>query len=214
MLYVALSCLQGRPMSMAFDTLLRLAPEGIQLTPGNIVTDDFEGHVARSGLPVRTHHGFCFVARRQPVWSADGRCLVASDSVHPGPLGIPDDPRSGPVLETMYPGEALGTGETLEQAMRERRPLAVDVSHLHIQHAQGVLDAPTWRALIDYEHIVEIHVSANDGRKDLHHPIASDTFGLAWARARLNAGVPVIFESYLHKLDEDTRRRQIDLLRS
>jgi hypothetical protein len=199
-------------MALAFDTLRPLTPHGLQLTPGNLVTEDFEGHVLRAGLPFRTHHGFSFTARKQPVWDEANRCLVPSDSVHPGPLGLPEQTPLGPALETMYPGEALGTGPELERAMAERRRLAVDISHVFIQHEQGVISARTWRLLMDYEHIVEVHASANDGRKDLHRPLTQDTFGLAWARARTRAGTPLVYESYLHKLDDDTRKRQIDLL--
>jgi hypothetical protein len=200
-------------MALAFDTLARLGPDAIQLTPGNLVTEDFEGHVLRSGLPFRTHHGFHFGARKVAVWSEQGRCLVGSHSVHPSELGLLEDPHAGPALETMYPGEALGTGEALERAMQDGLRLAVDTSHLYIQHCQGVLPAQTWRKLMDYERIVEVHVSDNDGRRDTHRPIGPDTFGLDWARARALAGTPVILESYFHKLDEDQRRRQLDRLR-
>jgi sugar phosphate isomerase/epimerase len=213
MLHLALSCLQGRPMSMAFDSLRKLGPMGIQLTPGNLVTEDFEQQVARSGLAVRTHHGFSFTSRKTAVWGEDGRCLVDSQSVHPDKRGLPAEPLSGPALETMYPGESLGTGEELERAMREGRRLAVDVSHVYIQTCQGVISAQTWRRLMDYERIVEVHVSANDGRSDSHRPIGPDTFGLDWAKAKGAAGTPVILESYFHKLDEDQRRRQLDRLR-
>lgn len=214
MLYIALSSFQGRPMAMAFDALRSLGAEGVQLTPGNIVTEGFEALVARSRLPVRTHHGFCYTARKQPVWDDQNRCLVASHSVHPGPLGIPEDPHAGPALETMYPGEALGTGPEIERAVAEGRRLAVDISHVYIQRQHGAMSDRTWALLQDYEHIVEVHASANDGNRDLHRPLTKETFGLSWARERERAGCPLVYESYLHKLDEDQQRRQIDLLRS
>ncbi len=63
MLYLALSCFQGRPMADAAKTLVGLAPGrvGVQLTAG----------CAPSPLdldcPVRTHHGFSHQALRAPV---------------------------------------------------------------------------------------------------------------------------------------------------
>ena len=65
MLFVALSCLQGRPMAAAFDELAALGT-GIQLTPGNLPTADFVAHVAASGVTTRTHHGFAWRARVAP----------------------------------------------------------------------------------------------------------------------------------------------------
>lgn len=35
-LYLALSCLQGRPMEWAFDELVSLQPDGVQLTLSNV----------------------------------------------------------------------------------------------------------------------------------------------------------------------------------
>jgi len=52
MLFVALSCLQGRPMARAFDELAALGA-GIQLTPGNFPTAAFRDHVAASGVVTR-----------------------------------------------------------------------------------------------------------------------------------------------------------------
>ena len=94
-----------------------------------------------------------------------------------------------PILETMYPGYALGDGAALEDAMARRLRLAVDVSHLLMQREQGCLSAATLARVLDYDRIAEIHVSANDGRRDLHAPLAADTFGLAWA-ARASPSSP------------------------
>src|SRR5688572_20352587 len=139
MLLVALSALQGRPMKRAFDELIALA-DGVQLTPGNHPTPGFEAHVQQ--FSTRTHHGFAFGGRGARVW--DGvTCRADSDSVHPPQLdanatnvmfrrAIEDGARV-PVLETMYPGYALGEGDELEWAMARRLPLAVDVSHLYMQ---------------------------------------------------------------------------------
>ncbi len=207
-------------MAMAFEDLVALGPDGIQLTPGNHPTPGFVSVVVASNLPVRTHHGFSWTERRRPVWHR-GTLLVAAASVHPPAASMgfepstlfgPDSP-SPTALETMYPGEHLGSGEAIERAMRNDIPLAVDVSHIFIQREQGVMSQGTWARLQDYPNVVEVHVSANDGRRDQHQPIQRGTFGLQWAQARAQAGTPVILEGYFHRLSTDLRSRQLALLR-
>jgi hypothetical protein len=215
-LFVALSCLQGRPMRAAFDELAPLA-DGVQLTPGNHPTPAFARHVAP--FATRTHHGFDPERRATRVWAADGTCLARSSSVHPpedgeidheGFLRVLDGAAQVPCLETMVPGHRLGNGAELAAAMDRGLALAVDVSHLFIQTTAGVLDESTLRRLLDYDRIAEVHVSANDGKRDLHAPLDASTFGLAWARERLLAGTPVVLECYMHRMSRDDRRRQID----
>ena len=87
MLLLAMSCLQGRPMSEAARELLDLEPDGLQLTPGNLPTADFAAFA--NGVTTLRHHGFSFTARRQPVWADDGVCLVDNDSVHPPQSNTP-----------------------------------------------------------------------------------------------------------------------------
>lgn len=106
----------------------------------------------------------------------------------------------------------LGCGDELELAMDLGLRLAVDVSHLHLQRAAGVLPASVERRLREHPRVEEIHVSANDGRSDRHALLQPDTPGLDWARARL-ADLPVVLESYWHRIDFDAQRRQLDLLR-
>lgn len=205
-------------MAQAFDDLALDGVDGVQLTPGNMPTPAFAAHVAASGRRTRTHHGFTPTAFKTPVWADDGQCLVTSDSVHPPRHDAPAAARfldgAPPVLETMYPGWALGDAASLRDAMARGLALAVDVSHLYIGHTQGVLDEATIARVLDYDRIAEVHVSANDGRRDLHQPLQHDSFGLAWARARLAAGTPVILECYFHKLSARERRAQIDLVRT
>lgn len=203
MLYLALSCLQGRPMARAYDDLAPLA-DGVQLCPGCQPTPGF----APTGV-VRTHHGYTPHAfRTRAVWGEDGACLVDSDSVHPPLLG--GKYSDTPILETMYPSYELGDGDALEAAMARGVRLAVDVSHLWIQKTQGVISERQLAKVFDYSEIAEIHVSANDGKRDLHAPLRADTYGLDWARQR---GVPVVLECYFHKLDDDARKRQVELAR-
>lgn len=210
-------------MESAASELLALEPDGLQLTPGNAPTGDFLSSLADRNVMTRTHHGFTPRALRRPVWSSGGDCLTTADSVHPPRTSAPEwraweAARSRGAwrrhcLETMYPGYPLGAGEDLDAAMDDRQPLAVDVSHLYMQVHAGCLSGRTLRRLFDYDVVVEVHVSANDGRRDRHQPLAADTFGLAWARERLRAGTPVIVECYMHRLDVDARRRQVDMMR-
>jgi hypothetical protein len=203
-------------MAAAFDELAALGA-GIQLTPGNHPTPGFQAHVAASGIAVRRHHGFSFEARRGDTWR-DGVCVTDAESVHPPEAGCPwrawyETQSARPILEIMYPGFELGTGDAVEAAMDAALPLAVDISHIHMQRTQGVMSERTWHRLQDYPGIAEVHVSANNGRHDSHQPLRSDSFGLAWARARLAIGDPVVFECYLHRLSDRERRAQIDLIR-
>jgi hypothetical protein len=210
MRFVALSCLQGRPMQAAFDELARLGA-GIQLTPGNLVTRDFAAHVAASGVTTRRHHGFTFTARKTDTW-VDGACVVASESVHPPMAGQPWC-RDGRIFEVMYPGYELGTGAEVEHAMADGLTLAVDVSHVYLQRMQGAMTDAQWHRLADYDRIAEVHVSANQGRADSHRPITRETFGLPWARERARDGTPTILECYMHKMPDEQRHHQLELLR-
>lgn len=208
-LYLALSCLQGRPLAEAAAELLSLAPGelALQLTPGCV-----PGPVP-DGVATRTHHGWVAQAMRAVVW-ADGALVWRGDSVHPpaarevGPgWEAPEDV----VLETMFPGyAALSCGEEMMRAMQDGRRLAVDVAHLQIQRHHGVLARGVWERLADYDRIVEVHVSESVGCRDAHAPVSKDTWGIEWARARLRSGTPVVLECYMHRLDEDARRRQIE----
>ncbi|RJS23230.1 hypothetical protein DRW03_13050 [Corallococcus sp. H22C18031201] len=208
-------------MHDAAETLLALGADGLQLTPGNAPTDGFVEDLRQRGVPFRTHHGFTPSAMRRQVWASDAACRVDSDSVHP-PRDV--DPAREPwahrveagayqtlTVETMYPGYALGTGAAIDRAMSLGLRLAVDVSHLHIQRVGGLLPDSVWRRLQDYPSIHEVHVSANPGDRDAHHPLTRDTFGLAWARERGADGTPLILECYMHRLSDDARREQVAL---
>jgi hypothetical protein len=207
-LYLALSCFQGRPMAEAAETLAALAPGrvGLQLTPGCA-----PGPVP-VGCPTRTHHGFTAAALRAPVWDR-GELVWHGDSAHPPrardvPAGWRPPP--GVVLETMYPGyAALADGDQLAAAMDEGRWLAVDVAHLDIQTFHGLLPRPVLTRLLEYDRVAEVHVSASREHRDAHAKVTMMTWGVEWARARLAAGTPVVLECYMHKLAPEERLEQV-----
>lgn len=218
-LYLALSCLQGRPMKSACLDLLKLKPYGIQLTAGNVPNQDFKEWLNKNNINYLTHHAFSWQHLRQKVWDNTGNCIVKSNSVHPPKINEVDfsiwkntiKNISLPILETMYQGYYLGTGEEIEEAMSLKINLAVDISHIFIQKCNNLISDNTWKKLQAYDFIKEIHVSSNLGKFDSHNKISKDTFGLDWAIERSN-DIPIILESYFHKLDDKERLGQINLL--
>lgn len=231
MLLLAMSCLQARTQDAALTDLLELAPDGVQLTPGNLPSAGFRERVAHLTGAVRLHHGFAWQHYRRRVFDGHGDPLMheRARSLHPPRVAarpadrtdrlvvdarrwLPHAAAHDLLLETMYPGHVLGTGAELQLAMDLGIRLAVDVAHLHLQRAAGVLTAAVERRLLCYPRIEEVHVSGNDGRADRHLPLAPDTPGLAWARERIGE-LPVVLECYMHCLSRDERRRQVDLLR-
>lgn len=215
-------------MREAFATLSPLA-DGVQLTPGNRPADEqgpcaLRAMVAAYGVErVRHHHTFAYELARSPIYGPSGAMLRTMErwSAHPPTAreGVDYErwfahaSQAEWSTEAMYPGEWLGTGAELTRAMDARMPLAIDISHLFIQRCAGALDDRTLARVLDYERVTEVHVSANDGRGDTHQPITARTFGLDWARAKLRDGTPVVYESYLHRLSDDERRAQLDLVR-
>lgn len=231
MLFLAMSTFQGRTQDAAFDGVARHSQCGIQLTPGNLPSPGFRSRIAAFPRPIRRHHGFSFDAYRAPVYDAEGkpRWSDPDRSIHPPrsdrPTAHPRPSRKSfslshwlPIatehdllVETMMPGYLLGGGTELEAAMEARLRLALDISHIHIQRCQGVLDRDTERRLFAYDRIEEVHVSDNDGRRDQHRPIHPGTPYLDWARERME-DLPVVLESYWHQVPLADQRRQIELL--
>lgn len=222
-LFLAMSIFQGRLQDDAFDRLRSLQPDGIQLTPGNLPCAGFADRVAATALPTRPHHGFCWDRYRRRVWDPAGRPIDIEPerSVHPPrERDLTQSPEAwldlaaehDLLLETMYPGYVLGCGAQLEAAMQRRIRLAVDVSHLFIQSCLGVLSDATRRRVLAYDRVEEVHVSANDGRRDQHAPLSASTPGLDYAREQLPR-LPVVVESYWHRVGADAQLAQLALLR-
>lgn len=221
-LLAALSCLQGRQADRAAVELLELDVDGLQLTAGCAPVAGLADELARSGIAVRTHHGYSEHALRRRVWMPDGALASRQDSIHPPRAkhagaffaAVERGDLDSTIVEVMYPGYTLGDDASIEAVLEAGVLLAVDVSHLHIARTQRTVSARVEARLREYEHIGEVHVSANDGRRDSHDPIDTDSYGLGWAGEQYRAGTPVVVESYLHHLDAGGRRRQFDLVRA
>jgi len=212
MLFVALSCLQGRTQCEAFAELARLPVAGIQLTPGNLPSPGFRELVHAYDRQVRYHHSFSWQHYRAQVYDAAGRTpkLPRAWSIHPPEAKHPVKFEAwlGGALEVdalcelMYPGYLLGQDAQIVDAIASGLRLAVDISHLHIQRTRGDLSEATLSKLLDYPRIEEVHVSHNLGRADSHLLLQTDTPWLAWARERRRGGVPLVFESRMHDRQE------------
>jgi hypothetical protein len=219
-IYLALSCLQGRPMQSSAEELLALKPFGLQLTPGNAPTLGFENWLKENNINYLVHHGFCWNTLKQNVWDEKGKFLTNSHSVHP-PLKtnldsdtwykILEKKQNLPILETMYPEYYLGNGLEIEQAMQLELDLAIDISHIFIQKVNNLITEKLWKKLQNYSNIKEIHVSANSGKRDSHKIINQESFGLEWAKERCNE-IPVILECYMHRLSGNERLEQMQIL--
>jgi hypothetical protein len=210
----ALSCFQGELSTTAAANLLDLGFAALQLTPGCVPQKELNDVIA--GVVTTTHHGWSPRAMRRSVWQ-DGNLVTDADSIHPPLARDADsfwklDPATLPIIEVMYPSYTLGTGREVRRAMESGMKLAVDLSHLWIQLHSGACTDSDVDALLAYDHIAEIHVSHNDGTRDSHSPLTLDSYGLGWAAERTD--VPVVFEGYLHRLTDQQRREQVELLRS
>lgn len=240
MIFLALSCLQSRPQTLAFEELKSFPVDGIQLTPGCLPTPGFKEQVGAYQGAIRLHHGFAWGAYRRDVYDDELRPIdiAAHHSVHPPslhptkgprtpwrrqPRGSAGSPAFAPkdwlkiareeelLVETMYPGEALGTGDELDYALDLGLRLAVDVSHLNIQRAAGAITEAQLHRVLDSELVEEIHVSDNNGQRDQHRGLAETSYLLGWARER-SAALPVVLESYWHRTPHAERVRQLELL--
>jgi hypothetical protein len=135
--------------------------------------------------------------------------MAGADSVHP-PLARDGDFNSwldhaleaDVIVEVMYPGWFLGNDEQVAAALDAGLPLAVDVAHVYLQRCQGSLTEATAHRLLESERIREVHVSSGDGKADRHWLLDASTYGVGWARERAAAGVAVVCESYLHRVQD------------
>ena len=222
MLYLATSCLQGRPLKSAAEELMQLGTVGLQLTPGLVPDPSFKSWLEQENISYLIHHGFSWHKYNTAVWNENADCLVTSNSIHPPKLDTPPGKlwkqraERGDykdfILETMYPQYHLGNGRELAWAIDNHFKLAVDVSHIYIQQQNGCLSNSVWQRLQEYEFIGELHLSANNGRADIHQPLTKHSFGLDWAKERSQDNIPLVLECYIHRLSESERLKQVELI--
>ena len=79
-------------------------------------------------------------------------------------------------VEGMYPSSRerfhVDSVEGYRWLLESGLAMAIDVSHLHIVHSQaGSFDKGLLEALLQSERCLEVHLSHNDGRRDLHLPL-------------------------------------------
>lgn len=81
-------------------------------------------------------------------------------------------------VEGMYPSSRdrfhVDCAEGYRWLLESGLAMAIDLSHLHIVHTQtGGFDKGLLEALLQSERCLEVHLSHNDGRRDLHMPLPS-----------------------------------------
>lgn len=214
--YLALSCLQGRTQQQAYNELLELNPDGIQLTPGNYLSPNFKDKI---GIPYKYHHGFSWDARKQQVYDENFNVLVKDHSIHPPKRndylnffkwveGVDN------VLEIMYGDYFLSSDKEINYILDLNKPIALDISHLYINYINNTIDCYTIDRLFDYENIKEIHISQNNGKYDTHSEITKDCPFLDNVKYAIrNNDAIVVFESYLHKKSKEERIDKINIIK-
>lgn len=76
--------------------------------------------------------------------------------------------------------------------------LVIDLAHLNIWHQNNVTEKIEVLTL-PIHNILEIHISDNDGKRDIHSPITETTWWLPWINL-LPLSVPIILESRMNYL--------------
>lgn len=110
-------------------------------------------------------------------------------------------------VETMYPTlPSIAVENLLDNAsevahFRQDAPqvkIVVDLAHLNIWHNKSTIAVEQWLGLPS-ERLLEIHISDNDGRQDIHSRITSNTWWVSHI-TQFPAGVPIVLESRLNRL--------------
>jgi len=194
-----LSSLQGRAMAAAFDELaaLELAsssrPQSIRLPASRRMSPPpgrhpptmdshstpavvrLAGRSLRGPMPSR-----CIRPRSGAPWRAWTRCRPRHRS-----------------RDHVPPAASSGRGE-IKDAMAAALPLAVDISHVYIQRAQGAMSERTWHRPAGLSTHRPRCTSRRTTPRDSHQPLAATASawrGLASARHRRSRGVRMLFAS-------------------
>ncbi|MCP6759952.1 MAG: sugar phosphate isomerase/epimerase [Fischerella sp. CENA71] len=110
-------------------------------------------------------------------------------------------------VETMYPTPPISAAQNLLDNASEltqfcqdspQIKIVVDLAHLNIWHDKSLVALNQWLGLPP-ERLLEIHISDNDGRQDIHSRIKDTTWWIPHI-AQFPTGVPVVLESRLNRL--------------
>ena len=110
-------------------------------------------------------------------------------------------------VETMYampPGSPsqnlLDNSEDIKQFCKDAKEikLVVDLAHLNIWHRNSIEEKLEILKILPQD-ILEIHISDNDGMRDIHSPITDKTWWLPWIEM-VPVEVPLVLESRMNRL--------------
>ncbi|MEH2003254.1 MAG: TIM barrel protein [Nostoc sp.] len=110
-------------------------------------------------------------------------------------------------VETMYPTPPVSDVENLLDNASElaqfcqdspQLKIVVDLAHLNIWHDKSLVTQNQWLGL-PTERLLEIHISDNDGRQDIHSRITPHTWWIPHI-TQFPVGVPLVLESRLNRL--------------
>ncbi|MBD2364863.1 TIM barrel protein [Anabaena minutissima FACHB-250] len=110
-------------------------------------------------------------------------------------------------VETMYPTHPISSVENLLDNATElaqfcqdvpQIKIVIDLAHLNIWHHKNEVMLNQWLGL-PLERLLEIHISDNDGRQDIHSRITDNTWWLSQI-TNFPKGIPLVLESRLNRL--------------
>lgn len=120
-------------------------------------------------------------------------------------------------VETMYPTLTNSTVENLLDNASElaqfcqdvpQVKIVVDLAHLNIWRDKTEILLNEWLGLPP-EKLLEIHISDNDGRQDIHSRITANTWWLSQI-TNFPKGIPLVLESRLNRLPVSVVQQEYD----
>ncbi|KRH95740.1 MULTISPECIES: sugar phosphate isomerase/epimerase family protein [Cylindrospermopsis] len=84
--------------------------------------------------------------------------------------------------------------------------IVVDLAHVNIWRNQSLSEKLEWLKLPS-ERILEIHISDNDGKRDIHSPITDSTWWVPYA-AQIPRAIPIVIESRLNRFPPSIVKEQ------
>lgn len=120
-------------------------------------------------------------------------------------------------VETMYPTlpnssveNLLDNASELAQFCQDvpQVKIVVDLAHLNIWHDKTKILLNKWLGLSP-EKLLEIHISDNDGRQDIHSRITDNTWWLSQI-THFPKGIPLVLESRLNRLPVSLVQQEYD----